>query len=154
MNIKKCTKESFAVVGKEGSTNDGEGFIQKLWEDANSHFAEVANLAKKEDNGNVLGIWGVMSDFSHSFNPWENGFTQGLYLAGVECDGDVEPPKGWTKWVVPRYEYLYVENEGSDTFPNVIKYLQVNNISLAGAVHEFNCSETGKGYLFFPIRRL
>ena len=27
MDIKKCTKESFSVIGKECSTNDGDGFI-------------------------------------------------------------------------------------------------------------------------------
>ena len=29
---------------------DGQGFIQKLWEDANSHFIEVQPLAKKDEN--------------------------------------------------------------------------------------------------------
>ena len=41
----KVIKEKFVVIGKEGSTLDGEGFIQKLWDDANSHFSEVAHLA-------------------------------------------------------------------------------------------------------------
>lgn len=154
MVLEKCIKESFVVIGKEGSTNDGKDFIQKLWEDANSKFNEVEHLAKKDDNGKILGIWGTMSDFSRSFNPWENDFSQGLYLAGVECKDNSEAPKGWTKWIIPAYEYLYVENESSDTFPNVVKYLQQNNISLAGAVHDFNCPETGKGYMFFPIRKL
>ncbi|WP_312370673.1 GyrI-like domain-containing protein [Lachnoclostridium sp.] len=154
MNIEKCIIDSFIVIGKEGSTKDGDGFIKKLWEDANSHFSEVSHLAKKDDNGNLLGIWGVMSDFSHSFNPWENDFSQGLYLAGVECLDDSEAPLGWTKWVVPGYEYIYVENENNDTFQNVIKYLQENNIPLVGAVHELNCPETRKGYMFFPIRTL
>lgn len=27
----KVIKEAFVVIGKEGSTSDGEGFIQKLW---------------------------------------------------------------------------------------------------------------------------
>lgn len=63
MEIKKCVKESFSVIGKEGSTKDGTGFIQKLWEDANSHFNEVAHLAKKDENGNICSIWGAMSDF-------------------------------------------------------------------------------------------
>ena len=36
MELKKCTKESFAVIGKEGSTDSGEGFIQRSWEDVNS----------------------------------------------------------------------------------------------------------------------
>lgn len=154
MKLEKCIKESFVVIGKEGSTNDGASFIEELWENANSNFNEVAHLAKKDDKGNILGIWGAMSDFSHSFNPWQNDFSQGLYLAGVECNDDAEPPKGWTKWIIPAYEYLYVENEGNDTFSGVIKYLQENNFSLVGAVHDFNCPKTGKGYMFFPIRRL
>lgn len=154
MKIEKCTKESFVVIGKEGSTLDGQGFIQKLWTDANSHFNEVQHLAKKDDSGNLLGIWGAMSDLSHSFNPWEDGFTKGLYLAGVECDNDAEAPDGWTKWVIPGYEYLYAECDSNDTFPKMIEYLKDNNLSLAGAVHDFTCPETGKNYMFFPIRKL
>lgn len=153
MNIQKCIKESFVVIGKEGSTRDGKGFIQRLWADANSHFNEVAHLAKKDKAGNIVGIWGAMSDFSRSFAPWDK-FLQGLYLAGVECENDAEAPVGWTKWVIPGYEYIYVENENSDTFGNVIKYMKENDIPLAGAVHDFNCPETGKGYMFFPIRKL
>ena len=41
------------------------------------------HLAKKDENGNICGIWGVMSDFSHSFDPWED-FRKGLYLAGAD----------------------------------------------------------------------
>lgn len=154
VEVNRCIKESFTVIGKEGSTNNGEGFIQKLWEDANSHFGEVENLAKKDDNGNLGGIWGAMSDLSHSFLPWEEDFTKGLYLAGIECIDEAEAPKGWTKWVIPGYEYIYVENESKDTFSHVLSYMQENELELAGAVHDFNCPETGKGYIFFPIRKL
>ena len=77
-----------------GSTLDGEGFIQKLWNDANSHFSEVANLAKKDTNGNIVGIWGAMSDISGSFKPWEDNFRKGLYLTGVECVDDADAPDG------------------------------------------------------------
>ena len=56
----KVIKEEFVVIGKEGSTSDGEGFIQKLWNDANGHFSEVAHLAKKDANGGIVGIWGAM----------------------------------------------------------------------------------------------
>lgn len=153
MEIKNCTKQSFAVIGKEGSTESGEGFIQRLWEDANSHFNEVQHLAKKDGEGNIVGIWGAMSDFSHSFMPWEDGFTRGLYLAGVECDISAEAPDGWTKWVIPAYEYIYAESE-EDTFPEVIQYLQDNGMELAGAVHDFTCPKTGKGYMFFPVKRI
>lgn len=154
MNINKCIKESFVVIGKEGSTKDGEGFIQRLWEDANAHFSEVVALAKKDEQGNLLGIWGAMSDFSHSFNPWEEGFSQGLYLAGVECENSAEAPAGWTKWTIPGYEYVYVECADGNTFPNTLAYLAENQLTLTGAVHDFTCPESGKNYMFFPIRKL
>ena len=148
MKIEKCKKESFVVIGKEGAN-----FIQKLWNDANSHFGEVQHLAKKDEDGNISGIWGAMSDFSRSFQPWED-FSKGLYLAGVECNAEAEAPDGWTKWVIPGYEYIYVERENDGIFPEVIQYLKDNHIALVGAVHDFICSQTGKGYVFFPIREL
>ena len=154
MRVKKCTKESFAAMGKEGSTLDGDGFIAKLWEAANSHFEEVQHLAKKDADGKIVGIWGAMSDLTRSFQPWEDGFRKGLYLAGVECDANASAPSGWTKWIIPGYEYLYVESEGTDTFPNMIDYLNTNGLLLAGAVHDFTCPQTGKNYMFFPIRKL
>lgn len=153
MEVNKCVKESFVVIGKEGSTLDGEGFIQKLWDNANSHYGEIQHLAKKDENGNISGIWGAMSDFSRSFQPWED-FDKGLYLAGVECNDDAEAPDGWTKWVIPGYEYIYAECEKDDTFPRVLEYLKDNDIPLAGAVHDFTCPQTGKNYMFFPIGRL
>ena len=45
MKINKCVKKSFVVIGREGSTSDGEAFIQKLWDNANFHFGEVRHLA-------------------------------------------------------------------------------------------------------------
>lgn len=151
--INKCCKEPFVVIGKEGSTNDGDSFIQKLWDDANGHFYEIESLAKKDANGNLVGIWGAMSDFTHSFLPWENG-SKGLYLAGVECVETAEAPAGWTRWDVPGYEYIYVENENGNIFSDVIQYLQENGIELVGAVHDFTCPETGKSYMFFPINKI
>lgn len=153
MEPKKCVKNFFAVIGKEGSTDSGEGFIQSLWEDANSHFGEIQHLAKKDGEGNIVGIWGAMSDFSRSFAPWEDGFTRGLYLAGVECEISAEAPEGWTKWVIPSYEYIYAETEDG-VFPQVMGYLQENGMELAGAVHDFTCPQTGKGYMFFPVKRI
>ena len=72
MKIQICRKAPFAVIGKEGSTNEGEGFIQSLWDEANAHFQEVEQLAQRDGCGNLLGIWGAMSDFSRTFNPWED----------------------------------------------------------------------------------
>ena len=154
MKIEKCIKNAFVVIGKEGSTEDGQDFIQNLWTDANSHFNEVQSLAKKDEKGNLVGIWGAMSDCSHSFKPWEDNFSKGLYLAGVECVDDAEAPEGWTKWTIPSFEYIYVETENENTFPEVIRYMEENNITLVGAVHDFTCPESGKNYMFFPIRAI
>lgn len=149
----KIIKKAFVVIGKEGSTLDGEGFIQKLWDDANGHFDEVAHLAKRDENGNLLGIWGAMSDLSHSFQPWEDGFSKGLYLAGVECVDNAEAPDGWTKWVIPGYEYLVVENHNG-AFRDTIRQMNDKGIALVGAVHDYTDPATGKGYLYFPIKEV
>lgn len=116
MKIKKCVKESFSVIGKEGSTKEGAGFMQKLWEDH---------------------------------------FTEGLYLAGVEVADEAEAPAGWVKWTIPGYEYLYVKCTEEDIFVKVLEYMEEQGIELAGAVCDFNCpEENGQGYMFFPIWRL
>lgn len=154
MKIEKRMKSSFSVIGKEGATLDGRCFIQKLWEDANSHFDEVQSLAKKDESGNLVGIWGAMSDCTRSFKPWEENFSKGLYLAGIECTDDAQAPEGWTKWTIPAYEYLCAEVESASTFADVLDYMKSNNITLVGAVHDFTCPVNGKNYMFFPIRFL
>lgn len=151
--MENIIKKAFVVIGKEGSTLDGEGFIQKLWDDANGHFTEVAHLAKRDENGNLVGIWGAMSDLSHSFQPWEDGFSKGLYLAGVECVDSAEAPDGWTRWMIPGYEYLVVENHDG-AFGDTIRQMQEEGIALVGAVHDYTDPATGKGYLYFPIRKV
>jgi len=154
MKIEICIKESFSVIGKEGSTEDGQGFIQTLWADANGHFEEVQHLVKRDEHGNPDGIWGLMSDCSHSFQPWADNFSRGMYLAGVECIDDAKAPDGWTKWTVPGYEYLRVECTDSNLFSAVLDYMKENNLPLVGAVHDFTCPVSGKNYMFFPIRIL
>lgn len=154
LHLERKIKPSFAVVGIEGSTEDGEGFIPMLWSDANAHFDEVSPIASRDENGALLGIWGAMSDESRSFLPWTDGFSRGLYLAGVECPLDAEAPDGWTKWVMPGYEYLVVRNDRADTFARTVVYLRDNGIKLVGAVHDFNDPKTQQGYLYCPIRKL
>lgn len=154
MKVETCVKEAFTVIGKEGSTEQGADFIGKLWQEANAHFKEVEHLAKRDENGEPGGFWGAMSDMSRRFLPWEENFSKGLYLAGVECEEGAEPPEGWTKWVIPGFEYLYAECQEADTFPKMLQYMKEREITLAGAVHDFTCPQTGKNYMFFPIRKL
>lgn len=149
----QVTKDAFVVIGKEGSTADGEGFIQKLWADANWHFHEIAHLAKKDADGRPVGIWGAMSDVSHAMKPWEDGFRKGVYLAGVECADEAEAPDGWTKWTIPSYEYLVVENH-TGAFEETMGQMKAAGIPLAGAVHDYTDPSTGKNYLYVPIREI
>ena len=150
--MERIIKPSFTVIGMEGSTREGEGFIQRLWEKANSRFGEIAHLAVME-SGMPQGVWGAMSDFSRSFLPWEDGFTQGLYLAGAECHADALPPEGWTRWVIPGYEYLRVESSPT-AFSDTLAWLNAHQMPLVGAVHDMTDPATSKSYMLFPIRKL
>lgn len=154
MKIEKLIKASFSVIGKEGSTKDSEGFIQRLWADANAHFSEVQELAKRDENNRLVGIWGAMSDYSHSYKPWDDNFSKGLYLAGIECTDDAQAPRGWTKWVIPGYEYLCAEVENETTFLDVMNYMKTNGMILSGAVHDYIRPADGKNFMYFPIRRI
>ncbi len=154
MKLEKCKKESFVVIGKEGSTLEGNRFILNLWNDFSDHFSEIEHLAKRDDEGNLLGFWGAMNDFSRSFKPWEKNFSQGYYLVGVECDENVKPPAGWTKWVIPGYEYLIFLTDAEDALLKVLDYLTFSNISIVGAIHDFTCPKTGKDYMYVPIKTL
>ena len=49
MHIEIINKDSFCVIGKEGSTDMGTGFIQKLWNEAHTHVNELANLVISDD---------------------------------------------------------------------------------------------------------
>lgn len=154
MTVERITKLSFAVIGKEGSTDDGNGFIQKLWTAANSHFPEIANIVIYAEDGTPAGIWGAMSDITRSFLPWQDNFSKGLYLAGAECVLSAVPPEGWTKWIIPSYEYVRIDNNGPDAFSAGFEYLKENGLALAGAIHEFTHVSTGRNYLYFPIKNL
>ena len=152
MGVERIVKPEFTVIGMEGSTNDGEGFIAKLWDLANARFSEIADLCKRDERGGFVGFWGAMSDFSRGFRPWED-FANGLYLAGAECANGAEPPAGWTKWVVPGFEYLRFAADEYQ-FDEAIAFVRDNGFSLAGAAHDFTDPKTGKSYICIPVRKL
>lgn len=154
MDIETVCKPAFSVIGKEGSTDEGAGFVQRLWAAANAGFNEVAHLAKRNEEGIPMGFWGVMTDFSRAFLPWEDGFRRGLYLAGVECADDALPPEGWVKWTIPGFAYLRAECTSPTLFPDMLAYLADQGLELAGAVQDFTDPKTGRNYMYFPIRRL
>lgn len=142
------------VIGIEGETRAGENVVARLWEEANARFAEVASLALLDAQGRPAGVWGAMSDRSRAFKPWENGFTEGLYLAGVACRDGAEPPTGWTKWVLPASEYVVFPCDGDDAFERGLARLQAEGLSLVGAAQDFTDPAAGQTYIYYPVRRL
>jgi len=153
--MERWIKPAFAVIGLEGRcpAEDGGNAVQRLWDEANRRFPEVAPLAKTGESG-LVGVWGAMTDESRTFRPWEDGFTRGLYLAGVECRDDAQPPQGWVRWDVPGFEYLRVLNDGPDVFQRTLAQMEAEGLTLAGAVQDFTDPATGRGYMCFPVRRL
>ena len=158
MDINIFSKESFKLIGKEGSTEMKGNWIQKLWNQANDNFDQISNLAKLDENGNIVGMWGAMSDFERKFKSWENDFTEGLYLASVEVNDDAEAPEGWTSWQVPGFKYVCVKVDADymEIFDYIINdYLYDHGYDLVGAVLEYySPSENGQLYLLFPIEKL
>lgn len=145
-------KPVFYVIGKEGSTEDGKDFVKSLWKDAEEHFDEVKESAVKKE-GKPAALWGIMSDPSHSYRPWEDNYSRGLYLAGVECTEDAEK-EGWVKWKVPGAEYIRVRCEDSYPFREGLDYLKDHGFTLAGAVYDCTDLQTGVSYICYPVRRL
>ena len=148
--MEKISKRAFCVIGMPGSTDDGEGFVQRLWEKANNRFQEVAALAARKEDGSLKGIWGIMTDMDFTYGPWTDDFSRGRYLAGVECETDAIAPKGWKKWIVPGFDALKVKVENGNTFRDTLRYMDENGIKLGGAVHDFTDPATGTNYMLFP----
>lgn len=153
-SVIRMEKPAFCVIGQAGSTDDGDGFIAKLWETANTRFSEIEHLVCKDESGHPRGIWGCMTDVSGQFLPWEEQYSRGRYLAGAECTDNAVPPAGWSKWKLPGFVYLAAENTTPDVFACMISYLNEQHIPLIGAVQEYTQPSSGKSYLCFPVERI
>lgn len=157
MEIAVCELPAVSIIGMEGEAKPGHNPASALWEKANARFGEVETLALRDEKGGPVGVWGAMSDLSRSFLPWEDGFSQGLYLAGVEVLPEALPPEGWVKWTLPAFACLRVRAEGDyeAAFRAGLDELEHRGLTLAGAVQECQRpAEGGRLYLFFPFKRL
>ena len=68
-------------------------FIPKLDESLKKRSQEIESLIKKNRHGTVDGNYGLMSDFSHSLQPWENNFRR-AFSFGIWTKGrDWENPR-------------------------------------------------------------
>ena len=144
-----------AIIGQEGFCTKEKNVVQNLWEQANLHFSDVADIGMKNADGSFVGFWGAMSDETMSFMPWTDGFSRGLYLAGVEVYEDTPVPDGWVKWVMPARKYLVTEvhpESYGETFETVINSLIPElGLKLTGAVCDFTEPATGQNKLLFPV---
>lgn len=151
MVINKCYKESFSVIGKKGTSEDGRGYIADLWKKANHDIRDVLPLAKRNKNGNLIGCWGIRNDKSMKFKEWDK---EGFYLAGVEVENDAVAPYGWIKWTLPASNYVYIKVEGktSEALAEAKKYIDEKGLEACGAYQEFMApEETGQLYIFIPV---
>ncbi len=142
-------KEAFSVIGREGSTEEGTTVIRRLWTELQENLRDIAPVVLQKD-GKLLGIWGLMSDFSRSNKPWEDNFTKGLYLAGVECKPG-SFAKGWKVWDIPAATYLKVDCEDGYPFREGLQRIEMMGLRLSGAVLDFTDPVTQKNYLFYPV---
>ena len=150
----KCLPE-IALIGKEGFCTAGNHLAPGLWEQANAHFTEVAHLGMKERDGSLVGFWGAMSDEGRRFLPWEQNYTRGWYLAGLEVYPDTPVPEGWVKWILPARTYLVVPvtmDRYHEIFADVLEHLLPEvGYTLSGAVCDHTKPSTGESFLFFPV---
>lgn len=157
METVTCELPAVSVIGMEGEAKPGHNPAAALWEKANARFGEVEPLALRDESGAPMGIWGAMSDLSRSFLPWTDGFSRGLYLAGVQVPPEALPPEGWVKWTLPAFACLRVKAEGDygAAFQAGLDELELRGLTLAGAVQDCHRpAEGGQLYLFFPFKRL
>ena len=143
------------IIGKEGLCTKEKNVVNDLWHQANSNFSDIADLGMKKTDGSFVGFWGAMSDETLSFLPWTDGFSRGLYLAGIEVNEDTPVPDRWIKWVLPARKYLVTEvnpESYGETFRNVIdSVIPGLGMKLAGAACDFTDPATGQNKLFFPV---
>lgn len=147
---------SFSVLGREGSTEDGPGFIQGLWQAANEHFQEIAPYVLFEKSGAPQRLWGLMSDPTRSLAPWEDDFSRGLYLAGAQCRPDAPVPDGWAKWDVPalRMAVVPVQGDPGAAFREGLVFLEREGLKMAAAAFDMTVPAEGASYVCFPVERL
>jgi len=155
MDVSTVKLPRISVMGKVGRCTTEHNAVQELWAEANAHFPEVMDLAMKEADGSFVGFWGAMSDEQMKFLPWEDNFSRGLYLAGVEVYEDTLAPEGWTKWTMPARTYLVTDvtpESYMERFREVIeKVIPGMQPHLSGAVCDFTDPRTGQNKLFFPV---
>ena len=154
IEIKECHFTSFTVIGLVGDDSAGPGYVGKLWQEINTKGKAIMHLAKKDDEGNVMGAWGLMNDETLSFLPPEEKTARTIYMAGIEAEDDARPPKGFTRWVVPESDYLYAPAglNKVETVKSILQYAEEHGWVPASCAFDFMPPQS-EMYLFLPVRK-
>gem|GEM_PF-73499 len=150
--------DEFAIIGKMGSTDESADLVKNLWSQTSSHLQEVYSIASKDKSDRLIGFWGGMSSFKKDLAAWEDNFSKGLYLAGVQAAKDASAPTGWEKWTIPSRDYAVAEvpdlAKYKDTFFSYVYFLlPYNRYQLIGAAFDFNDPKDNKNYIYFPVEK-
>ena len=150
-NTKYLYKDAFAVVGKagQGVSDNPQEWILPLWNEANTHFSEIASMVCKSESG-VPSIWGAMNDKDESNKRWDD---VGKYMAGGETNVDAKVPEGWTKWTIPAQTYMVVPCTMKEYGEVFGKVTSDSSIQIVGTVHEHYPEPNNPNIveLYFPI---
>lgn len=56
MEIKIIELPEVTIIDKEGLCTEDNNIVQDLWQEANSHFDEVATLGMRNSDGTYVGV--------------------------------------------------------------------------------------------------
>ena len=155
--IKTCHLDAFTVIGLVGDNTKGPGYIGRLWEEINVKGKSIMHLAKKDADGKVVGAWGLTNDETLSYVPLDKKKGKSLYMAGIETEAGAKAPKGFTKWTVPAFDYLYAFAEANklNTIHDILDYAAENGWEIIGSPFDFMPPDSGgQMVLFFPVRKI
>lgn len=152
IEVQECTFEPFCVIGLVTETGNGSN---GLWTKMNQMGKQLMPLAKRDDDGDIMGAWGLTTEDDLSFRLSEKEEPRLLYMAGLEVKDTARAPKGFTKWVVPGSDYIYgvIENSRKETLNALLQYAEAKDIEITGYPQEFMPpNSNGTMYLFLPVK--
>lgn len=157
IEVQECTFEPFCVIGLVAEADKTNG----LWTKMNKLGEELMPLARRDDDGDIMGAWGLTTEDTLSFRLPKKDDPHLLYMAGLEVEDTAHPPKGFTKWIVPGSDYIYalVEKSKRETLNALLQYAEAKDIEIIGYPQEFmppmangTPSAQGTMYLFLPVK--
>lgn len=157
IKVEECTFEPFCVIGLVAEADKTNG----IWTKMNKLGGELMPMARRDEDGDIMGAWGLTTEDTLSFKLSQKDNPRLLYMAGLEVEDTAHPPKGFTKWIVPGSDYIYgvVQNSKKETLNALLQYAEAHELEITGYPQEFmppmangQPSAQGTMYLFLPVK--